>query len=224
VLSRNAGQTERAETAEKLADELAGRIPKLEISALSAPDGLTVTRDGTSLGAGALGTKMAVDPGKHTIVATAPGYREWSTTVDVVLGEERTVAIPPLVKSSSGSDEGGSQGGMRTAGLVIGGVGVAAIGVGAVFGGLALSDASRARSDSTLCPDDLCTTTGREVVNGAETKATLSNVGLIVGGVALAAGTTLFVLTLGSSEKPRAARVQLGIVPTLGGIIVKGIY
>jgi len=69
-----------------------------------APEGIGVTefnltRDGANVNRAALGTASAVDPGKHVINVTAPGYVPYS--VDVEIGAEndrKKVVIPPLVK------------------------------------------------------------------------------------------------------------------------------
>jgi hypothetical protein len=60
---------------------------------------------------------------------------------------------------------------------------IAALVAGGVLGGLTLADADKARSDPTLCPDNLCSPAGREVVNGAETKGLVSTILLAAGGV-----------------------------------------
>jgi hypothetical protein len=69
-----------------------------------APEGIgvadfTLTRDGANVNRAALGTASAVDPGKHVITVTAPGFIPY--TADVEIGAEndrKKVVIPPLVK------------------------------------------------------------------------------------------------------------------------------
>src|SRR5262245_7215210 len=63
----------------------------------SALNGLEIKRDGAMLGKAALGTPVAVDPGKHRIAAVAPGYGEFSVEVEIGLnGDRKTALIPAL--------------------------------------------------------------------------------------------------------------------------------
>ena len=98
-----------------------------------------------------------------------------------------------------------------------------------MLGGLTLADADKARSDPTLCPNNLCTPAGREVVNGAETKGLVSTVLLAAGGVMAAGGVTLFLV--GRSKAPeKTARgrtpdlATLTVSPTAGGVLVRGAF
>src|SRR4029450_13744097 len=51
----------------------------------SRPAGATVTVDGTRRGTTPL-TIESMTPGKHTVVIERPGYRPWSTTIDIKAG------------------------------------------------------------------------------------------------------------------------------------------
>jgi tetratricopeptide (TPR) repeat protein len=66
-LARKAGDTKRADYAQKHATALEPRLPKLAISvAGQSPSELVVKRDDTSLGAGELGVALYVDPDRHS--------------------------------------------------------------------------------------------------------------------------------------------------------------
>lgn len=89
---------------------------------------------------------------------------------------------------------------------VVGGVGVAGIAAGAVFGLLASSK----RDDAVAAPAQR---DALDLEDQAKSRATLSNVSFIVGGVLLAAGVTWWVLDLNASKKTAtvpAVRVGLG--------------
>src|SRR5580765_1782681 len=74
-LANKAGDTKRAEYAQKQATALEPRLPKLAISAPSSPPtGFVVKRDDTAVDAGALGVALYVDPGTHKVTASAPGF------------------------------------------------------------------------------------------------------------------------------------------------------
>ena len=66
-----------------------------------APDaklpGLELKLDGQALVEGAWGTAVPVDPGDHTLVASAPGHKTWQTTVSVsATHDDKTVDVPRL--------------------------------------------------------------------------------------------------------------------------------
>src|SRR5262249_41089849 len=90
----------------------------------------------------------------------------------------------------------------RTIGFVLGGVGVVGLGVGIATGVVASSKASSAKTDPTLCANKECSSAGRDAIKSAGTMATVSTIGFIGGGVALAAGAVL-VLTSKSAPKKK---------------------
>lgn len=224
-LATNAGQKARGETALDLAKALEGKLARLRIEAKGAPAGVVIERDGVPVGEGALGTLVAVDPGPHTIAATAPGYEPWSTSVTVEAGpSEKTVTVPALVKVTvaptpePSEPQPASGGGKRLAGFVLGGVGIAALGVGTVFGVMTLSDASNAASDPTLCPNNVCTPAGRTAIERAETKAWVSTIGLAAGVAAVGAGLTLWLLAPAKAPSKEAASVLPFVTAAPGGL------
>lgn len=66
------------------------RLVRLQVKA-PAIAGLVVRRDGVDITA-SLGVGVPVDPGTHAIVASAPGYVEWSKTIETV-GEGKLVPV-----------------------------------------------------------------------------------------------------------------------------------
>jgi len=93
----NAG---RKRDAARRAGLLKSRLTKLLVNAASSPDGFAVKlngEDATNL----LGIEAPVDPGQYTVVASAPGYKDWSATVTATgEGLTVTVAIPALEKAA----------------------------------------------------------------------------------------------------------------------------
>ena len=88
---------------EKLAsDRMKALEPKLSrltivVAAAAGVAGLTIERDGTVVGQAAWGTAMPVDPGVHTVKASAPGHEPWSATLDIgANADQRSVAVPAL--------------------------------------------------------------------------------------------------------------------------------
>lgn len=88
---------------------------------------------------------------------------------------------------------------------VVGGVGVAGLAAGAVFGLMANSK----RDDAVAAPGQR---DAIDLEDQAKSRATLSNVSFVVGGVLLAAGVTWWVLDLGASKKSASvAPVRVGL-------------
>jgi hypothetical protein len=206
-LAKSSGQTKRVETAEAHAAELEPKLSRLRILAPDLPPGGVIRRDGTEVGTALLGVATPVDPGEHQVVASAPGYVAWSTTVTVAEGPgEGTVTVPALAAGPRGAPAGQAGparfGPARTAGFVLVGVGAASVVAGGVLGALTLADAHRASSDAMLCPGKICTPAGRRVIDGAETKALASDVTLGVGLAAAAAGAILVATSRPATAAP----------------------
>src|SRR5262249_42547520 len=87
---------DREGLAAQRATSLEPRLAHLTIVTRAPVDGLAVTRDGDAVSPAAIGTAIPVDPGRHEIAATAPGYRPWSTTVALAPGATEAAIIPEL--------------------------------------------------------------------------------------------------------------------------------
>lgn len=213
---------DRAGIASERAERLTPRLSKLSIVMEVGQDtsiaGLEILRDGSNVPKALWGTSIPVDPGEHVILARAPGYE--SEEVHVIVEGESAVAtltVPRLRKmavttepeaavptsKSEAADPGKTQ---RLLGIGLGTAGIVGLGVGAVFGGLAI-----AKNNETLDPngDYACTATGCptqggiDATNTALTFATVADVGLIAGGVLLAAGVTLYLTAPRARETVR---------------------
>lgn len=255
VLAHQLGQKEREDGARDLANQLEPKLSKLTIQAAATP-GLVVKSDGVEVGAATFGIAISVDPGEHVIEASAPGYETW--TGKVVVGpnaDSKTASVPALVKKPEVAPtatatatasvtaaptvaptgaatsvpvppQGSSS--LRTVSYVLMGAGVVGLGVGAAMGGLAASDVGTARSDKTLCPDNLCTPKGRALVNDASTKALVSTIALPVGLVAAGAGVVLYFVSAPSAPKKgqtgtlRSVAVAPFVGPDGGAMSVSG--
>lgn len=217
-------QHERADGARKEAAALEPTLSRLTIQAAATPKGFDVARDGVHLDVGALGVAVPIDPGRHEIIATAPGFDPWKGTVDVAAGGAKAeITIPALlpaknVEAAPGSESGG---GVRIAGIVVGSVGVATAIVGGVLGGLTLSTVSNAEEDESLCgPDKLCTPAGLEEIDSARTTGIVSTILLAVGGAA-ATGGLIMIIVGGPTEGTEAAwTVTPWAAPEGGGAAV----
>ncbi|UQA61183.1 tetratricopeptide repeat protein [Polyangium aurulentum] len=114
---------ERRTIAARHAAEIDQRAPRLRVSvARGAPEGTSVMLDGAPIGVGRAGDARFVDPGRHVIIATAPGHKESRITVTLPERAESQVEIDagPAARGDSGKMLGG----------ILLGVGGPAVGVG----------------------------------------------------------------------------------------------
>ena len=170
---------------------------------------------------GALGkaATLGLRPGHHRITAKLAGYQDLVVELDVeprqqlsqVLKLQKVdVAGGGAAKPAAGSN------GMRTASYVALGVGVVGVGLGTVFG---LSAKSNYDKGNELCPAFPCTLNEQQARDretfgkDGDSAKTLSMVGFIAGGVGLAAGATLFILSNKKTETPAA---QARVTPWIG--------
>jgi hypothetical protein len=78
-----AGRHELVGAAERHADSLVPHLSRLTITVAQPVEGIEVKRDGLVVDRAEWGTPIPLDPGPHTIGATAPGYRAWNSTIEV---------------------------------------------------------------------------------------------------------------------------------------------
>lgn len=198
-----------ADKARAKATALEPSLSRLTIDVRAKANGLVVKRDGVVLSPGSAGVPIPVDPGKHTVEATAPGHAAFTTTVDVgPTAAKETVVVPELAATGATESTSGGMGGAKLAGLTMTGVGAAGLVLGAVFGGLALGAKGTAGDN---CSDDLlhCNAKGIDSLDSARSFATISTVGFVAGGVLVAGGLALFFIAP-SKEAAPAVALSLG--------------
>lgn len=203
------GRADWEKTASQRAAALEKKLGRMALSATSLPRDAEVKRDDALVPTSTLGVPVMVDPGRHTVTVTAKGKRTWSTTVEVRAGAVETVTIPELEDdaprpeapsaaephASPPPEPSSSDGALTpTLGLVLAGVGGVGVVVGGVTGVLALSNRSDAASKCESYPTR-CSQEGADLNDTAKSMATVSTVGLVAGGVLVAAGATLYFLT-----------------------------
>ena len=98
--ARRNHQDARERVARERAAALEPLLSRLTVTAPSADQthGLEVKRDGKNIGPAEWGMGLPADPGEHTIVASAPGKRDWSKTVVVpaTAAARVSVEVPSL--------------------------------------------------------------------------------------------------------------------------------
>jgi hypothetical protein len=246
AVAQRDGRSERVEYAKKHLAVVEPKLSKITIEVPSEANqpGLTVTLDGAPLGAAAWGVGMPVDPGTHQVTASAPNKTPFEQRLEIESGST-TLKIPKLADAQGPatahavdsdtekkpvSDEPSPGNGRRTAGFVIGGVGVVALGVGGFFG---LRAFSRWSDRNDHCVGG-CDSSAKTAGDDAKTAATISNIGIGLGVVALGVGTYL-VLSSKSASEPSATHSRdtrqaraWQVLPTVGskggGLVLQGAY
>ena len=230
--AKASGNPEREAVARERAAALAPRLSKLLITVAPATrslQGLELTRDGVALGVAAWGAALPSDAGEHQVVAKAPGYAAFETKVTVVgEGQTTTLNVPELTALASKPPQAAGQptpshslGTARVAALVAGGIGVVGVGLGTAFGlaSKAKHDEAAKYCPATACSDNRGVTAG----NAAQTDGNISTIAMIVGGVGLAAGVTLWLTApTPNSDSPSAPATAIGL--GFGTVQLKGAF
>jgi hypothetical protein len=218
------------------------RIAYLTIQVKEAPASVSVTLDGKPIPPALVGVARPADPGEHKVQATAEGAASEVASVVLKEGARETVILElqaglapatpaettpadsaaesraAIDAQATPADAGTSSNGMRYASYAALGVGVVGLGLGTVF---ALKSAS-ARSDADeLCPDaNRCPVRYRSEVEGLDDDAAsaqkLAIVGFAVGGVGIAAGVTLFLLSGKKQDATPATASAVRVNPWIG--------
>jgi serine/threonine-protein kinase len=204
-----------------------GKLSIIVPEGAARPTGLEVRRDGEVVPSALWGTPVPVDPGPHSVQATAPGKIPWegaapapaagaTTTVEIpVLATAPVIAAPPPAVDVSNVSPPTAVGDptrgrtQRIAGVVVASAGVVSLGVGALFGALALS---KKGDESSGCRNgDRCTTGDASLSQTAVSDGNVSTVLLSVGAAAVVGGGVLW-LTAPRKGAPAAGWTAAPIV------------
>jgi len=182
-------------------EALAPRIPSVALT-ITGPSSepITITLDDQPLPPGRVSSPVPVDPGEHRLAVTAPGWRTEQRSLSLAEGEAKTLTIAlsrgdgPAVADPDGQDDGPGEP-LPIGPIVLFGVGGAALIVGGVTGALALE-----RSDELhdRCPPNPCPPENEALEDEAKVFATVSTVGFVLGGAAVAGGLAWWLF--GSSD------------------------
>ncbi len=238
TLARKAGRSDWETAARTRAEALEPKLARVSIvvSEANRVSGLAISRDGLRLAPGEWGVAIPVDPGEHTITASAEGHKSWESRVTVAPPQEPSTTSkanattvvdvpkleelprpsePPLLPPQPAPpppDKGWST--WKTVGAIGAGVGVAGIAVGGLLGLVAKGDYNNARAQ---CLDGTrgCPASAIDDSNSAYDLAAGATVIFVSGAVLLAAGATLFLIDPGSSSSASAkpARPFVGVGP-----------
>jgi hypothetical protein len=247
-----AGRAEYVTSAQRHADSLAPRLAKLTATIAQPVDGLLVKRDGVEVTRAEWGVPIPIDSGSHTLDASAPGYKPWSSAVDVAKdGAQVSVTVPaleaapvqapppapvqpapppapsPAPVAPADTSTGSSQ---RILGVVVGSAGILGLGASAVFAVVAKNKYNDSLQNCPTNPD-VCNKTGVSQRDDALTFGNVASVALGVGAAALVGGAILwFTAPSAPSPAPSSASsgVRVGATPMVGlgvgGAVVQGTW
>lgn len=209
-------------------EELAAtKLALVTITVANAGADTRVALSGRDVEPDGWGKPIPVLPGPIDVTLTTPPAPPQAQQVTLRVGEKRTVALdaapkvvappPPPPEASSSS-----RAVLRPVSYLAGGIGVAGFGVFAVAGGLATATYSDLESkcgapganDRRACPND-----SQGQIDEGKMQKDIANAGLVVGAVGLAAGVTLFVLSMDRGpKKDQAAQVLPVVAPGYVGV------
>ncbi|HEY4243424.1 MAG TPA: hypothetical protein VGM88_26610 [Kofleriaceae bacterium] len=205
--------------AEKQIAVLTPLVPHLELVFVEPPPaGTQIVVDKRVIAVDAI-TDITVDPGEREVVVSAPKRLAFHKTIGLGKGVHERLEIPHLQSSTIIVTSS-----RRRIGQIVGGVGILAGGTGIVMG-IVARNRWHSAVDSAHCSmqgdDILCDDYGQ---HKTDTARTLGNVGTILaisGGVALAAGITLWALAP-SSHPHEHLSIAPAVSPDSVGVTAVG--
>jgi hypothetical protein len=210
-------------------DQATPHIAKVKIDVAGPSAGDVVLKiDNVPASNAAIGIERPIDPGSHTIEASAPGFKASTQKFDVADGGSRAVSLTlekapdqpkPVIVDTTHHDETHPTPVTTTrrnyvpAFVAFGGAGAAAI-FGGIFGGLAIA---KKNDLITACGGPICPPSQQGAYNDMKVFANLSTVGFVVAGITAAVGIVLVAV---APKHTVVENVALGVTPNglfLGG-------
>jgi hypothetical protein len=221
----NAKELEAA--VQRALSDLEPRIPRLLVKRGEGGGVAEITLDGRPLANPSIGVEFQVNPGPHSVRATAPDKEPFSVevvmpdrehkAVEVVMkAKPKAIAIAPkdgpLEPPPPPPEPPKSNKSLRTAGFVVGGVGVVGLIVSGVFFGMRQSAISTL--DGECGPTHMtCPANAASTRDSGSRDATISTAMFVVGLAAAGVGTTLIIV----GSRKQAPSPTAGLVLGPGG-------
>ncbi|MDC3962057.1 tetratricopeptide repeat protein [Polyangium jinanense] len=221
---------ERARIAEEQRKKLDAETPRLKLVwAGEVPEGVVVSRGNTTFDLKTLGASVPMDPGEYAFRVEVPGRPPQDRNVRLEKGDRKILELTPGATQEAKDERqplpeqplppppqpiAPSKPEMHPwaiGGIAAMGLGGAALIAGSVLGGLAMAE--KREVDAVCDANFACGVEGMKTVERFWALGNASTATFIVGGVVLATGVTLFVL----SPKPTAEKVGSVRVRGLAG-------
>ncbi len=241
----SSGRADHLGIAQKRAAALLPLLAKVTVLVPRPVEGLEVKREGVPVTRGEWSLAVPIDPGNHTYVAEAAGYKTATVPILVPLTPEGgtapslSVTIPelqklppsrdvPVVVAPVGPIPPPEPAGpppstwrpQRTWALVSGGLGVVGFAVSAGFAATAKSTYNDSLASCRPTDPSRCSTAGVQQRDDARKQGDIATASVAVGGGLAALGILLWV----TAPAPAAAAPRTGIQvsPGLGSMMVSG--
>lgn len=195
------------------AQKLRATLPRLIVDVQSPASGAELRVDSKVTPLGSDG--VIVEPGKHVVALSAPGFERWSKVITIDERGEPVRVVVSLVRNEQEPDvpDEISSGIPMWSVYAAAGVGVLGLAVGSITGVMSLGKVSTLDKE---CPSGACAGRHQDVIDDASALGTASTVAFVVGGagVAAAGGLLYFRLTGDDSSavtswvSPRGAGVR----------------
>jgi hypothetical protein len=206
-LARQRNNAARVALIKKKLAALEPRLPKLTLSPNAPlPEGAVITLDGIALSPIAMSTELAVDPGEHVAIVTAPDFEERRATITLEESERKTLSLEPLSRKPPPRPPPPPppppvEWTLPTIALA-GGLTVVASVAGIITGVRALSLGETVQAE---CPDRACSPAGLTALEDGRTFATASNVTFAIAGALAATTVVVSVVHLVSDDAATSA-------------------
>jgi hypothetical protein len=206
--------------ARQVQDALAARVPTVKVRVTGAPAGkVRLLVDGIGTDAS---DEIAINPGDHTVGASADGFVDVEREVKLAEGAREQVtlelvAVHPVAAPVVAAEK--KRTGSRVPGAIVTTLGGAGLVVGGIFGGLALSKSDAARSQ---CNGDVCSPASAGAIATSKTFGNVSTGAFIAGGALAVTGIVLLIVPPGGGNKSDDAGESALAVPRVSPWIGPG--
>lgn len=232
--SKNPDDRERARLANERLRVVEKKVSRVtfDVSLLPSDASLTLDDEKVADTAGA----VVVDPGSHTVEATAPGKKPGKKTFEVSEPGTTTVKLdaledvappppepaapPPPAPEKDEAPSPSFWTGQRVLGAGLVGVGLVGVGVGSFFG---LDTFEKRDARDPHCRGTVCDAEGMRLHDEATSSATISTIAFGAGAAALVVGTILFVSGGPKTDTGRAPALR-GVAVGPRGLLLQGAF
>ncbi len=204
--------------AQKLSDDLEGRIPSIKINVTGATDP-QISLDGVPLPKALLGLPRKLDPGKHTIaVKASEGTR--SMVVEVFEREAKELAfdlgsaekpetVQPLNVTPVPEKPQTKKSPLPLVLMISGyGIGLAGGVISGITGAMSISQTNTLKME---CGGSTCPPSRKGEIDSANSLATVSTIALVAAGVGAAVGVVGTIMFFSSKAGKTALRGTVGV-------------
>jgi hypothetical protein len=236
ALAQQSGQSERERAANQRASDLEKRLSRLELKLPSEglPNGLIVTLDGVTIPEASLGSALPTDPGPHSIVLKAPGYKPLELNTDVPPGPATvSLDVPQLEREPERPKPRTEQASVlspvpprpgttqRTLGWTLGGLGVLSFAGAGILAYRAHDLDSESRDHCLENEPNACDTEGARLRDQARTFGNAATAATIAGAALTATGVVLLI-TAPKATEGRSLAVGARVTPTSSALVLTG--